>query len=298
MLEVSLNLNKIALGPLAACRRARPLLGTIVDVAVRAENEAVAALAVSRAMAAVARAQALLSFHDPGSDVSRINRSAPGAEVQIHPWTRRVLRRALEIARLSEGAFDVTAGAPLVRWGVLPGDAVEDDGATFRDLELGPGGVRRLRPLLVDLGGIAKGFAVDVAVAAARRLPVAQVVVDAGGDLRIAGLPARIGLRDPGRGGGIAGVLEMADAAIATSSIQRSLSRRGRWVSHLVDPRTRRPHLGRASVSVLARSCMEADALTKAVLLGDGARLLRRRRARAIVIYPGGRSVELPVAAR
>jgi thiamine biosynthesis lipoprotein len=118
--------------------------------------------------------------------------------VRVHAWTWRVLARAQEFAVASRGAFDVAIAPLLSEWGYLPAHYEKDDAASYRDIVLPPGGmVRFLRPLAIDLGGIAKGFAVDWAVEALRAEGAAGGTVNAGGDLRAFGHEVeQIHLRD------------------------------------------------------------------------------------------------------
>jgi hypothetical protein len=140
-------------------RRARPLLGTVVEIGVAAESsDAHLHAAIDAAFAAIEQVHALMSYHDPRSDVSRLNRDAAAAEQKVHPHTYQVLEAAVRMAASSDGAFDPVVAPWLEAWGYLPesGGRV-DSTATWRDVRLSDAGhVRFLRPLRLDLGGIAK----------------------------------------------------------------------------------------------------------------------------------------------
>jgi FAD:protein FMN transferase len=255
-------------------RRARPLLGTIVEIevcAVRTSEQLHAA--IDAAFAAIEQVHALMSYHEAGSELSRLNRTAGSQAQRVDPRTFAVLQAALQFAQLSGGAFDPCVAPRLEALGILPsvGGPV-DDAATWRDVELGDGDLVRFRkPLRLDLGGIAKGFAVDQAVELLQAKGVDEILVNAGGDLRVAGTRARaIILRDPAAPARAGHNLSMQDAALATSATYFSRNEIGRReVSALIDGRTRRPFVGKRSVSVRAASCMSADALTKVVLLAE-----------------------------
>ena len=151
-------------------QRARPWLGTIVEVRVAAADGAREAAALESAFDAVARVHAALSFHSPHSELSRLNRDAARGEVAVGADTAAVLTLALELAAASAGAFDPCVGGALVAAGVLPAPAgapTPDAAADWRDVVLDGDRVHFRRPLWLDLGGIAKGHAVDVALAAA-----------------------------------------------------------------------------------------------------------------------------------
>lgn len=262
--------------------RARPLLGTLVSIRVDGMPRAEANDAIERAFAEVALVHRLMSFHEDASDVSRLNREAMLRPVQVHRHTYDVLRCAQLVAQDSGGAFDVSVAGRLVDWGVLPAPASSpspDPAASWRDIELGPEHTLRFhRPLWIDLGGIAKGFAVDRAIDALVAAQAAQCVVNAGGDLRVAGAAReRVVLDAQREAEADVPVLEIANAGLASSSGARDRRRHaGRAVGPHVDARTGAA-TGRTSfVSVVAPTCMVADALTKVVLA-------QRRRAAPVL---------------
>ena len=246
-------------------RRARPLLGTRVEIAATAPWPAERLhAALDAAFAAVEQVQLLMSFHDPASELSLLNREAVQRPVKVDGQTFAVLEAALELSRRSGGAFDATVGAQLQRWGYLPSEGEPPAAASWRDIELLPRRqVRFHRPLRLDLGGIAKGYAVDCAVEALRQAGVDSALVNAGGDLRAFGAPQRVRLRHPQNPALLAHELELHDEALATTAAYYS---RRAETSALLDPRSGRPYLGQASVSVKAPRCLHADALTKPVL--------------------------------
>lgn len=274
----------------AELRRARPLLGTFVEIRATAPTAARAERAVGAAFAAVARVQALMSFHDPLSDVSRLNRRA-GRGVRAHPWTHFVLRRAQGLHAATAGLFDIATAPALVRGGWLPGDAAAVAATgTAADITLLAGHrVRFRRPLLIDLGGIAKGFAVDRAVAALRRHGATAGTVNAGGDLRIFGPAGQpVHLRRPEAPGEIRFLTNLKNSALATSAAYYAARPDGGHAcAPVIDPRDGRPSCQSHSVSVQARTCLLADALCKVVWLAGAdaaAPILRHYRATAWVI--------------
>ena len=255
-------------------RRARPLLGTLVEVRAAGAEPARLASAVDTAFAEVARVHERLSFHSEASELTRINREAHRRAVAVSSETRFVLAQALALSEASGGLFDVTVAPRLVRWGYLPaqpGSPPPDRRACYRDIELLPQGrVRFCRPLQIDLGGIAKGFAVDRAVEALRAAGVPAGVVNAGGDLRVFGPRSeRVHVRAPAHPALLLTLTELRNQAVATSSAYASRRcLRGRWVSPFIDPLRRRPCLRAWSVSVKGETALLADGLTKVLLLG------------------------------
>lgn len=222
-------------------RRARPLLGTLVEIGAWCADDG---SALEAAFAAIADVQARLSRFEAGSDVSRFHALPAGAAIALSDDGVAVLRAAAELQQASGGLFDITQGSGPDAWRLL--------GRRLHKLD---GGVR------LDLGGIAKGHAVDRAVAALRDCGIDSGWVNAGGDLRAFGeaeLPVR--LRDEAAGG-VREFARLSDGALATSLLA------GRHVS------------------VAAPSCLWADALTKVVALsGDASHpALAARGARGFV---------------
>src|SRR5262249_11565955 len=150
----------------ASIHRARPLLGTIVEMTVIGPARAGLDAAADAAFAAIAKVHRLMSFHEPTSEVSRLNRAATARPVRVDAWTWDVIATAVELARRSGGAFDITVAPLLQAAGLLPADAARarDAAPAPHDaIEPLPGHRIRFRhpATRIDLGGIAKGFAVD-----------------------------------------------------------------------------------------------------------------------------------------
>lgn len=285
-------------------RRARPLLGTLVEVTARGEREMELTRAISAAFAAIGRVHRLMSFHEPYSDVGRVNRLAHRAAVRVHPWTWNVLEAAQRLSHSTAGAFDITIGGELVRLGYLPssGPIQLDPRACWRDVLLLPGRrVRFARRLLIDLGGIAKGFAVDCAVDCLRARGACAGLVNAGGDLRAFGSVAwRVHVRHPANPGRLVPFADIANGALATSAgyFARRIQR-GKAVTPVIDGVRRAATNATFSASVSASNCMLADALTKLVLLrGPRAHgLVRRLGGYAFILSASAPELELKRAA-
>ncbi len=276
-------------------RRARPLLGTVVEVRATAALEAAALhAAIDAAFAAVERVQRRMSFHDERSDVSRINAAAAGAVTSVHADTYEVLSAARMLGDLCGGVFDVATAASLVQNQFLPpppsGVAARppEAGTTYRDLELLPDAqVRWRRAGWIDLGGIAKGYAVDRAIDELRAHGVSSAVVNAGGDLRCFGEAQSIHVRAPDEPNALLYLGTLENASIATSAgYYCGLQIDNGRVDALVDPHRRTCIAWERSISVLAADCMTADALTKVVRLAPQAVLgmLQSLNAQAVII--------------
>ena len=249
-------------------RRARPLLGTLVEIVAHGKNSAHLESAIDAAFTSVAHVHRLMSFHDPLSDVSWINRHAFYKPARVHPLTWHVLKCAQEFSHYSNGVFDITTARQLVEWSYLPALDVQLGNGNWRDIVLEDAcHVRFQSRVIIDLGGIAKGFAVDRAVEALKHNGVEAGIVNAGGDLRTFGSsPQLIHLRHPRR------------------------KHSGLHVSPLFHGRTRRSAREQISVTVGAANCMTADALTKVVfaLRERAAPLLTRYSADAVLLEQDG----------
>jgi thiamine biosynthesis lipoprotein len=259
-------------------------MGTLVHISASGPDVGATRRAVGAALDVVERIERLMSFHDPESELSRLNREAGRTPQTVHPWTSAVLRRASHIAEASAGLFDITVAPLLMREGLLPGPADESlECGSWRNIVLMPGNrVFLERPMLLDLGGIAKGFAVDRAIHVLRKEGCTRGVVNAGGDLRRFGPVSQpIYLR---RRQGLVKVAELRCGSVATS-VPHALNdeRLAQPIGSIFHPRERRAWTGSGAVMVAAPSCVIADALTKvAALAGPACQpLLARFGARA-----------------
>src|SRR5215831_17798571 len=128
-------------------RRCRPLLGAFVAIRVSGTDAADLERAVEAAFLAIAQVHRLMSFHDPESEVSRMNLDAYHKAVRVHPWTWRVLKSAQEFSRNTDGIFDITTAGQLVKWNYLPRYRFPSGMGRWRDIILKPpGDVRFGRP--------------------------------------------------------------------------------------------------------------------------------------------------------
>ena len=293
-------------GGYESTRRCRPLLGTFVEITAQwsaglrpgslshvagstPDRRSALQDAVNAAFAAIEHIQNLLSAHDEASELSRLNREAALRPVAVSRETFEVLRRAMRLAKESGGAFDCTVAPKLARWGLRPANLKRKNPGNWRDVQLLRGRkVRFLRPLALDLGGIAKGYAVDAAIGVLRSHGVRAAVVNAGGDLRMFGSqPAMIHLRHPAQPQAFTHTFSLHEGALATSSpcfTERDW--RGQSVSHLVNSSNGEAIIGNVSVTVRARECWLADALTKVVLNAPrrAKRLLAKYEAEAFML--------------
>ncbi len=263
-------------------RRAQPWLGTLVDIVAEGADAAALIAASDRAFARVAAVHAEMSFQAADSLLSRVNREARHDWIELSPDLSAVFAAALRFAHASDGLFDPSVAAMLVDSGHLPRHAgfplaAESD---WRAIELDGDRVRYASPLLVDLSGIAKGYAVDAALASLREAGLSAATVNAGGDLaRFGDSATPVHVRLPHLPSHSLRLAELKNGAAATSAgyFQPDALRH---------PRTGETLCAHTSVTVLAGDCMTADALTKVVAADPphAPDVLARWNAQAIVI--------------
>ena len=314
---------RAAAEPAAATTEARPLMGTLVSITVVGASSRTARAGVEVAFAALDRVDRVMSEWRAESPLSELNRAAgSGRWTSLPADLCLVLRFALEGSRRTAGLFDPTWAALRDLWRfdqaspVVPSDAALQERCTlvdYRKLELDPArGSAACRARLaeagmqVGLGGVAKGWAVDQAVRALRSAGLRNFVVQAGGDLYAAGSnrgrPWKISIRDPrGAPDEAFASLAVRDQALSTSGdYENFFVAGGVRYHHLVDPRTCRPATASRSASVLARSAVEAEILSKAAFILGGAAaldLVAGWSAAAVLVDAEGRLVVSPALA-
>jgi FAD:protein FMN transferase len=291
--------------PLSLVRRHVGVMGTLAEFAVAHPDPLQAHAAIDEAVEALRRVDRTMSRFTPASDVGRANAHAARGPVAVSADTMAVLQEGLRWAGESGGAFDPCLGRATVLWDVAsrrePPPAADvrrlAGRQLYRSLELdrhaGEPIVRLLDPdAQIDLGGIAKGYGVDRAVAALRAHGIGHALVGAGGDLYAlgrspSGEPWHVGIQSPDDPRELAGSLPLEDAGVATSGdYQQSFVHGSRTYHHLLDARTGEPRAtAQRSVTIVAPTCMAADAAATLVF-GNGAAgtdaLLARHGARVV----------------
>ncbi|MFC1545730.1 FAD:protein FMN transferase [Gemmatimonadota bacterium] len=222
-----------------------------------------------------------------GSQISLFNEASAGEDVALSDLSHTILSHAREAWRETGGAFDVTIRPLILLWRgsadsqILPttGEVTRAREASSWDLiDLRTGWIsKRADGAQVDLGGIAKGYAIDRAVEAMQAAGVEGGLVDVGGDLRVFGQPPdgrswHVQIRDPA-GSGVLSDLSIASGSVCTSGDYTRFNEiSGVRYSHIIDPRTGQPVVDAVSVTVVATSALDADiwATTLSVLGPDG----------------------------
>ncbi len=291
--------------PLRLVRRRAPSMGTVAELGVVHRDPTYAQGALGAALDELWRVEAAMTRFRADSEVGRINGAAGRDPVVVSEDTARVVLEALRWAEASDGAFDPSIGRAVALWNVgervAPPDGDEVGALAGRglyrsvvvDRRRGRSVVRlEDRDAALDLGGIAKGYAVDRAAATLREWGISGGLVNAGGDLYALGRsqegePWRVGVRDPDDPARLIGTLEVEDGAVATSGdYEEFFEHGGRRYHHLLDPVTAAPrNTEHRSVTVVAADCMTADAAATTVF-GVG-----RERGEALLsrMAPGAR---------
>jgi len=264
--------------------RRQPWFGTFVTVTVFGEDPALLATASSQAFAVFQRLDGLLSAHRRDSELSRLNATASTGPVEVSGVLWEVINAAQTVAQQTGGCFDITVLPLTQAWGFLwkehrfPSAAERAELLTrtgYRNLECDPASrtVRfRVEGMGLDLGAIAKGYAVDCAVDGLRAAGIEAGMVNAGGDLRVFGRPPGqagwpVQLEDPLKLG-TRETIEVVDTSISTSGdYENGFDYEDRRYGHTLDPRTGMPVEGVAACTVLAPTCLESDALATAFIV-------------------------------
>ena len=263
----------------------RYVMGTTATVQAWAADSAAASLAIDVAYAVFDRTDSLMSTWRDDSILNRLNQAKAGQWVVVGPEVCGVLQEAKAVAEASLGAFDPTV-LPLVRlWGFRGGTVAIPDSLAlekilqsvgYEALELDPsaGRARLLAEgAAIDLGGIAKGHALDRAAEAMRSAGARGGMIDLGGNVLVFGREPgmQVGIVDPRQDDLLLASIPLIDAAAATSGqYERYLTIQGRRYGHILDPRSGWPVVPDISVTVVADRAMLADALaTAAVVLGQ-----------------------------
>lgn len=227
-----------------------------------------------------------LSMFKPDSEVSRINQSAGESPVLVSDYTLEVLELARKYAEISGGCFDPTI-APLVKiWGFnggrVPDEPLDETSVRsllrcvgYGHLVLSGGSAYLDTPdMQLDLGGIAKGYAVDVCYRKLREMKAENIMINLGGNIRCHGTsrgnkPWKVGVRNPFDPHSIVGTISLTEGmAVATSgNYERFVTIGNERYAHIIDPRTGYPVRGMAGVTVVSASAVEADAMSTALFV-------------------------------
>lgn len=263
--------------------QSRFIMGTSVEITVSQAEPAKAGGAVAAAFREVEGIDSLMSHYREDSEVRQITRNAGERETPVSPETLEVIERALYFSHLSGGAFDVTIGPVFRLWNFKDGRVPEERRlrenlrlVNYRKIK-----VDRLRSTVflqsqgmdLDLGAIAKGYAMDRAFAVLQKRGMENILVSAGGDLRVGGAkekgePWTVGIQHPRLPSKLIAILRPHQAAVATSGdYEKFFLQGGERYHHILDPSTGAPARECQSVTIMAPLAMDADALATAIFV-------------------------------
>ena len=264
-------------------KREEAIMGTAISVELWSEDQVLADSAVAAVMDEMHRIDRTMSPHKPESELSCINRDAAASAVPLSDEMFMLVARAIEFSKLSDGAFDISYASVGhlydYRLGIKPDEAalaVARAAVGYHHLTLDEK-ARTLRfareGVRIDLGGFAKGHAVDNAAAILTRLGIQNAIVSAGGDSHVlgdrGGRPWTVAIAHPRRRGEVVAVLPLEDTAISTSGDYERffMDADGQRCHHLIDPRTGRSPSSVHSVTILADDGLTTEALSKCVFV-------------------------------
>ncbi len=264
-------------------RVSRRAMGTEFQILLAGDDERRLEQAANHALDEIARVDQQMSLYIPQSELCWVNAHAAERAVPVEPGLFWLLARAAEIWETTEGAFDVTVGPLLECWGLFRGrgsvppqseieKALQRVGMQHLELDPTSNSVHFERPgLKIDLGGIAKGYAVDRAAELLSEIGVERALVHGGLSTVFAlGSPPGedgwpIGVRHPTETGRRLRTVELRDRALSTSgSYEKSFEHEGIVYSHILDPRNGHPVRGMLSATAVTKAAFESDALSTA----------------------------------
>jgi len=267
-------------------RKNRVLMNTVVTITVVTATENAADRAIENAFLKIEDIEKKVNFHSPASDIALINKSAGIAEVKVSPDTITLLDNALFVSEKTQGAFDITIGPVTRLYNFFTQQKPEDltlnntlPLVNYRDVLIDKNNSTaylRNRGMLIDPGGIAKGYAADRAVEILRQQGIVSGIVAIAGDIRAFGMkpdgkPWKVGIRNPrakGTEDDIMATTELTNAAISTSGdYERFFISNGKRYHHILSPKTGRPADRCRSVTVIAPEGYLADSFSTGIFI-------------------------------
>ncbi len=261
-------------------------MDTIVSISVVSRSREKASIAINRVFGEMEKLSALVNFYSETSELSQLNRNAGKKPVKVSFETLDLVKEATSVARLTGGAFDPTIGVISTLWDfnnrIMPDSKDIKERlklVSYKNIVINEEKSTvflKKEGMLMDLGGIAKGYAADMAVEILFSSDIKSALISVAGDIRAYGVkpdgnPWMIGIRDPRPASStenIMAAMPLNDLAISTSGdYQRFFEMEGTRYHHLLVPKTGMPASGCQSVSVLADSAVMSDSLSTAVFI-------------------------------
>lgn len=294
-------------------RKSKILMDTLVTITVVASSEDKAERAIDSAFDEIRKIEGLISFWSEDSEIAKINEKAGISPVKVSTITIDLIEKALFVSEKTEGAFDPTVG-PLMRlWdfkkGIIPHEGIIKEKMKLVDYRemvidrINSTAFLRKKGMSFDTGGIAKGYAADLAVSVLQREGIKAGLVAVAGDIKAFGKkpdgrPWLVGIRNPrpsmDKDNEIIATVELKDMAISTSGdYERFFIKDGRRYHHIIDPKTGQPAMGCQSVTVIAKEGAFTDGFSTGIfVLGPerGLRVLKEMGFDGLIIDAEGRT--------
>lgn len=261
-------------------------MDSLVTINVVSRSKEDAEKGIDAAFSEIEKLEQLTNFFSPDSEISQINRNAGISEVKVSPETLELLDKALFISKKTEGAFDITIGPVITLYDFYKKIKPEDlelkkkvSFVNYKDLLIDRNkstAFLKKSNMLIDPGGISKGYAADKAVETLKKLGIHAGLISVAGDIKAFGLkpdrrPWRIGIRNPrakDKEDDIMATIELKDMAISTSGdYERYFILNGRRYHHLLNPKTGYPAEGCQSVSIITKEGVFTDALATGIFI-------------------------------
>lgn len=293
-------------------KKDRILMDTLVAITVVSDSKDNAEKAIDAAFSEIEYLEKLSNHYSPDSEITRINRNAGISEVKVSHDILKLLEKALYVSENTEGAFDVTMG-PVIALYDFHKKIIPDDGmikknlllVNYRDIIINRDRstvLLKRKGMLIDLGGIAKGYAADKAAETLKKQGVRSGLVAVAGDIKAFGLkpdgkPWKIGIRNPDSGDkedDIMATIELEDMAISTSGdYERFFLSGGKRYHHLLNPKTGLSSQECRSVSIITKEGAYTDAFATGIFIlgpGQGVKVLDKLGFEGMIIDSQGKS--------
>ena len=301
-------------------KKASLSMGTLFELTIYAADKYIAEKTFNEAFQEINRLDYLMSNYKKESVLSGLNRNAPAAPTDCNKELANIIEQSLQYSEITDGAFDITIGPLMKKWGFfkkqgrIP-DKEELESAlesvSYKNIIIEEKAIKSLSkdPVTVktvffkntgtqiDLGGIGKGYAVDMAARVLKQNGIKSALINFSGNIYTFGVPPGreswiIGLQHPRESEGLLGTFEIKDKAVSTSGdYEKFFTIEGKRYSHIIDPRTGSPVKSIVSVTIVTDNATRADALSTGVfVLGQekGMALIEKLPdVEGIIIYEG-----------
>jgi FAD:protein FMN transferase len=269
---------------LVTVKRTQMHMGTLVSITVVGRTQAETNGVITAGFEEVKRLEHLLSTWIPESELSRVNAAAGRSAVMVSAETMTVVRKSLQVAEMTEGAFNIAIGPAVDAWNISaePRLPTAEELAALKPLvdlqyvhtDVWERTIHLQKPgMRIDVGGIGKGYAADQAVSVMKKAGAVAGVVALSGDIKTfgrlpEGAPFPVAIRHPRKEGAILAEITLQDEAISTAGdYERFFEKDGVRYHHILDPHTLHPARGCQSVSVIAKEGIWADGLDTGIFV-------------------------------